>query len=410
MSVTRLYNKITLREHSDVSPIADPSFEKGHSFIFPGDELVMCAVFDSSTDFAGLRSQNTITSVKMSIIAKKPNVFSSEFNRIFAATRWFELDSVTIPINSLNAPLILWGADGYAQNVSFTQDRNWKLPAGDFKRQIKSFTTHQTDTDSWKYNFWFPIIFDERYWLALANADNDFYDTGEPQNGKNQKWLRYHNPSALPFGWLVKYRIELNYDHKGRAVHGSPPVVTPNTITSEWNLSNEQTGIQDYESNPDYSLLSIKTCQVDGTPSNTPALIFGDRNTSCFGYFTKQTAWDVGEKDTLVATFRIRPSEGGDRLGSRGSSVFPATSDVVWVPNTNAITTDDGDDITTDFNDILVIDNDGLPVTISFDPMDDTNVIVQAEIDYNKLGLIFPGITNFTLYCRLYNGTILLTP
>lgn len=403
MSVRRIYNNTTLREHPDVSPIADPSFEKGHSFIFPGDELVMCAVFDSLTDFAGLIKQNTITSVKMSIIAKKPNVFTSEFSSVFKATRWFELDSVTIPINSINAPSVPWGSDGYAPNLNFTQNSNWALPSGDFKRQIKAFTTHVASTSSWKYNFWFPIIFNEQYWLSLAVADNDFYDPLQPQNGKNQKWLRYHDLSAPPFGWLVKYRIELNYDHKLSIFPGN---IIQNTTFSELNLSNEQIGIQDYASNPDYSLLSIKTCLVGGTPSNTPSFIFGDRNTSCFGYFTKQTAWDAGEKDSLVAVFRIRPSEGGDRLGSRGSSVFPATSDVVWTLNNNFIQTDDADNITTDFGDELVIDGNGLPVTISFDPMDDKNIIVQAEIDYNKLNTIFPGVRNFILYCRLYNNTI----
>lgn len=405
MSTIKVYNKILLREHPDLSPVADATFEKGHSFIFPGDELVMTADFDSETDIGANAAGINFTAVKMSIIAKKPNVFSSEFSREFAATRWFELDSVTVPLDSSNAPIIPWGSDGYAPNLNFTSDRNWALPLADFRRQIKAFTTHVGGTNNWKYSFWFPLIFDERYWLALLNADNDFYDTGEPQNGKNQKWLRYHDTSVLPFGWLIKYRIELTYNYIGVSTPEARVAWLTNTLVSEWNLSNEQTGIQDYESNPDFDSLEIKTGRVGDTPT-TDRYVFGTENTSCFAYFTKQTAWDVGEKDNLSAVFRIRPTEGGDRLGSRASSQYPITADVVWTNVNNNLQTDTAVDIHTDTSDNIVLDNHGSGVLIDFDPLDDKNIIVQAEIDYTKLAAIFPGVTNFTIYCRLYNGTI----
>lgn len=406
MGFTKVYNKILLREHPDLSPVADATFKKGHSFIFPGDEIVMCSKI-SSDDFGGI-SGVTPTSVKMSIIAKKANVFSAEFSREFAATRLFELDSVIVPLTALNAPIVPWGADGYAPNINFTQDRNWALPIGDFRRQIKAFTEHTSATSVWDYNFWFPFIFDERYWLALAAADNDFYNTGEPQNGKNQKWLRYHDLSVLPFGWKIFMKIEFNYTWMNPAARymagfGGDPM----TIMSEYSLSNEQTGIQDYESNTDYALTEIKTGQVGGTPT-TNRYIFGGENTSCFGYFTKQSPWDVGEKGNLSAIFRIRPTEGGDRLGSRASTQYPITVDVVWTGVNNDLLTDTSVNIDTDTADNITLDNAGAGVIIDFDPLDDLNIIVQAEIDYNKLAAIFPGVTNFTLYCRLYNNTIYL--
>jgi len=396
MAVTKLYNNILLREHPDLSLVADPSFEKGHSFIFPGDEIVMCTKINAPADIGGTFSRIRLQSVKMSIIAKKLNIYSEEYSEEYVATRFFELDSVVIPLNNTNAPSVPWGLDGYAPNINFTQDRPWALPSGDFRKQIKAFTEHTASTSVWTWNFWFPFIFNERYWLALTQADNDFYDVTQPQNGKNDKWLRYHDLSVLPFGWKIFYKFELLYTD----INGQQ------SIKSEWNLSNEQTGIQDYESNPDYTLLSIKTCPVGGTPSNTPAYIFGDRNTSCFGYFTKQTAWDVGEENTLTAVFRLRPFEGGDRLGSRGSSKYAATADVVWVANEQLLATSDGGIIiSTDFGDDIAIDDNGIPVTITVTGLD---IVVQGEIDYQKLAVIFPGVTNFTLYCRLYNGTKLI--
>lgn len=405
-TVIKKYNRILLREHPDLSPVADPTFEKAHSFIFPGDEIVMCSKI-SSGDFGGIGGV-TPTSVKMSIIAKKANIFSEEFSPEFAATRSFELDSVIVPFTPSNAPVVPWGADGYAPNINFTSDRNWALPSGDFRRQIKAFTDHTSSTSVWDYNFWFPFIFDERYWLALAAADNDFYDTLEPQNGKNQKWLRYHDPSAPPFGWKIFMKIEFNYTWMNPAVRymagfGGDPY----TIVSEYSLSNEQTGIQDYESNPDYALLEIKTGRVGDNPSTT-RYIFGAENTSCFGYFSKQTAWESGEKANLAAIFRIRPVEGGDRLGSRASSQYPITADVVWGGINNDLLDDNGGNIDTDTASHIELDNAGAGVLIDFDPADDKNIIIQAEIDYQKLALIYPGVTNFTLYCRLYNGTKLI--
>jgi len=54
MAVTKLYNNILLREHPDLSLVADPSFEKGHSFIFPGDEIVMCTKINAPADIGAL--------------------------------------------------------------------------------------------------------------------------------------------------------------------------------------------------------------------------------------------------------------------------------------------------------------------------------------------------------------------
>ncbi len=139
MAITRLYNKISLREHPDLSPVADPSFEKGHSFIFPEDELVFCTKIkdtDISDNFNGVAFQSS----KCSVIAKKENVFTSEFSRIFTSTRSFDLDSFIIPFNNSNAPSVPLLKFGYAPNVNVKQDRNWQLKPGDFKRQINFFT------------------------------------------------------------------------------------------------------------------------------------------------------------------------------------------------------------------------------------------------------------------------------
>ena len=397
MAIKRLYNKITLREHPDLSPVADPSFEKAHSFIFPEDELVFCTKVSAPNDIGGTLSGISLKSVKCSIIAKKPNVFSTQFSKVFAATRSFDIEANTVSLENLNAVNVPWGSDGYAPNINFKQDRNWQLPSGDFKRQINFFTTHQSSTSEWVWNFWYPVIFREEYWLSLLAADNDFYDPNEPQDGKNQKWLRYHKPQDLPFGWLVKYRFDLNYTKLG----------VPNTIYSELNLSPDQLGINDYESNTDYTLKEIKTCEVNGTPTNTPfAPVFADKNTSCFAYFTKATDWDTEEQTNLIAVFRIRPKESGDQsIWNSASEKYPLQNSDVWVFKKQHIITNSGLRIKTRDGKSLVTNQSTGGCTLKFDPLDHKKIIVHAELDYKKLKTKYPGITKFTLYCRLYNGT-----
>lgn len=398
MSVSRLYNKITLREHPDLSPIADASFEKGHTFIFPGDEINFITKLDAPTDIGGTLAGVTLKSVKCSMIAEKPNVFSSEFNGIFAATRSFELDSFTLAFNNSNAPMVPWGTDGYAPNINFKQDRNWQLPSGDFKRQINFFTTHTPSTAAWQWNFWFPIIFREEFWQSLAAADNDFYDPTQPQNGKNQDWRRYHNLSALPFGWTVKFKFELTYSQGG----------ITNTIYSKLNLSNEVLAIKSYFSNNAYTNKSIKTCAVGGTPTNTPfAPIYGYQNTACFGYFTKASAWLPGEQNNLTAIFRIRPYQTGDASAwNSSSSKYALQPTDVWVNlNGDLITNDQFDIMTNDGFNIVTNDSGVFGTTITFDPANNLNIIVSAQLDYIKLAAKYPGVNKFSLYCRLYNQT-----
>src|ERR1035437_561558 len=160
MSVLNLYNKNSLREEPDLSLVADTSFEKSHSFIFPGDEIVICSKFDNWLTIAGPQifgglNGVVLQSVKCSIIAKKLDVFSEEFNDIFAATRSFELDSFTVPLNGTNAPWIPYPhGGGYAPNINFSQDRNWKLPHGDFKRTINFFTTYHLNSFTGNLDYW----------------------------------------------------------------------------------------------------------------------------------------------------------------------------------------------------------------------------------------------------------------
>lgn len=400
MNTIKLVARTKLVEHPQLPVNYVPNPILLHSYIFPGDELVMYSNINLPTD-AGVASMNLIQmqDVKNSIIAEKPNIFTGIFANQFSATRSFELDSFSLAFNKINAPLVPWGTDGYAQRVKLENDRNWRLPSADFRRQIKFFTEHTASTTVWNYWFFFPILFRWEYWKALLKADNDFYDALLPNNGQSQKWFRYSNPSALPFGWLVKARTQLNLLAAG----------VQTTIIADLNLSNEADQINDYNANADYTLKSIKTCEVGGTPSNTPlAYVFDWQNTSCFAYFTKSSGWVGLEKDNLCGVFWVEPFEGGGvPVRTRASSQYPITPESVFIGMIEPIATSDGGvDIETDGGAIILTDNSGDGVLITFDPLDDKNIILSAEIDYVKLKAAYPSVKKFTLYARLYNSTL----
>lgn len=518
-TTVKLQNRSLLREHADTNPIDDATFEKAHSFIFPGDEITLYNKIKLPQD-AGAASMNNIVfkNAKTSIVAQKPNPFSRIFSKEFKALREFDLDAFTLAFNNSNLTIASFGVDGYAAVLNYAQDRNFKLPPADFHKQIKFFTkyiasvpapelivngdfvgslagwsvvssppdwvwdtgtakapaidnselsqsivteigkeytfkfdlvnyiSNQLDVEingiivgsytangnytlnftatgvstgvrffvnfpgvtgnfsgsidnvsaklassieaEWDYWFYFPLLFRWEYWKTLAAADNDFYNNTEPQNGKNQKWQRY----TLPPTWLVKQRFELNLLVSS--------IVT--SLIAEYNLSNEALGINDYSANTDYITKSIKTGAIGSSPTNAPAIVFGYQDTAVYGYFTKVTPFGDEEMGNLVGVIWIEPLQGaGTTARTRASSVYPITAETVFKNIGNELYDDLG-------NPIGIFTDDINGTIVTFDPLNNQNIIVASLIDYQKLLATYPGITKFTIYCRLYNGTVLL--
>lgn len=395
MPIIKFTDKAFLREHPFLDPISQPAPVQTHSYIYPGDELVLYHKITLPDD-ASVLSINDIKliSAKTSLIAQKPQVYSEEYSEQYQSTRNFELDSFTTSFTPVNAVVHPWGSDGYAADVNVKQNRSWKLPAGDFRRQINWFTTHTPSTPSWEYWFYFPIIFRWEQWIALLGANNDFYDTAQPQNGQNQWWYHYFVLNK----WLIKSRLDLNV-----LINGVPTI-----IRSELNLTPGTVDVNDYNSNADWTTESIKTAKIGDTPSNSPAFVYGNKNTQVWGYFEKVSPWGGDEQGNISAIIWIEPFQNAGITVRRrvGSSLYPITSEDVGFGLDTSITDDSGTGIQTDGGDYIVTDGNGNGAIVLFNGTQPEKVQVFALIDYNKINNAYPGVTKFTLYCRLYNSTL----
>ena len=391
-------SKAFLREHPFLDPITQPVPVIKFSFIYPGDEIVVChkLVLPDDAQESSINDVKLI-SAKCSIIAQKQNVFSEEFSREFQAMRSFELDSFTTMFNNTNARYIPWGslgADGYAQNLLLNQDRNWLLPSGNFRRQIKFSTTHTNATSKWEYLFSFPILFRWEYWVSLLNADNDFFDITQPQNGQNHWWYHYFVSGK----WLLKARLELSILKNG----------VPAMIRSDLHLTPSAISVNDYSSNADWTNKSVKTSAVGGTPSNTPSFVYRDKYTEVWGLLDKVSPWATNEQGNISAVVWIEPYEGaGINVRTRGSSLYTITPESVFVGLNTSITDDSGLGVQDGLGNFIVTDQNGHGAKVIFNGTQPEKVKVYALIDHNKLRTVYPGITRFTIYVRIYNSTLL---
>lgn len=390
----QLNNRAFLREHPDLPPWVDGSYAKNHSFIMPGDELVLYHGINLPGD-AGVSSMNDISlkSIKVSIVAEKSNPFSSAFSKQFKSVRRFELDSFTMGLNNNNTPVIPWCSDGYAPNLNFQTDRNWKLPSGDFKRQLNLFTQHNSGSPTWTYWAYFPILFRWEYWQQLATADNDFINAcnsnnGTVQNNQNKNWLNYHVPPT----WCIKSRCELTLLVNGQLT----------TLVSELNLSRLQASISNYGQNSDYTECVIQSCPVGGVPASEPCLINGDQNTSIFATFNKTSEWSYREQANISGFIWIEIFQGGGASQRmRASSSFKAATDSCFINLQYPVLNDQGQPVLNDNGDQVLHDPAG--VQLSFNGQ---TIRMEAQLDVNKFLAAFPNATSYNIGAKLYNKTV----
>lgn len=395
MPLIKLSNKSFLREHPFLNPVSVPFPVQKHSYIFPGDEIVMYHKITLPDDLS-LSSMNDIKFIeaKASIIAQKPNVFSEEFSREFLSTRVFELDSFVTSFNNLNSRVIPWGtplaADGYAPNLTVKQDRNWQLPSGDFRREINYFTKHTDGASTWDYWFYFPILFRWEYWISLMTADNDFYNISQPQNGLNNFWIHYFVNNF----WKIKSRLDITVLING----------VSQLVRCELDLTPGTDDVNDYSSNTDYTQKSIKTSKIGGALSNTPSYIYGNEFTVVVGELRKVTPW-TEDTNKVKGLNWIEPFEGaGITVRTRGSSYYAATPESVFIGLGLSPTDDDGIGLQDAGGQYVVLQAGGTGAITLFNAGTPEQIKIVSVIDNNKLQISYPGILNFTLYSRLYNS------
>jgi len=92
------------------------------------------------------------------------------------------------------------------QFINFVQDRVFKMPTNDERKQIKVDRRADLDTTDFRYyEMYYPFMMRWEDWIALLNANTNFFDASLPQNGLNNLWNRYSTFA----NWDLYYRNQV---------------------------------------------------------------------------------------------------------------------------------------------------------------------------------------------------------
>jgi len=151
----------------------------------------------------GGREDNTIniTQTRQFLVAK-----NSSTGAEFILEQYFQNWSSALQVND-GSPL----GQYTTQNFNFVQDRVFKMPTNEQRKQIQVNRRTDLDTTDFRYyEMYYPFIMRWEDWVALLTADTNFFDNSLAQNGLNNLWDRYQTFAD----WDLYYRssVILNQD------------------------------------------------------------------------------------------------------------------------------------------------------------------------------------------------------
>lgn len=187
----------------------------------------VCCITNLAIDRNGRESDDiTISGVTMQIIARKD------------ANTFDVLDEYS---TSLNLEII-----NDIPFVDLTIDRGFATPVDDLRKNIRFKRREDLDDAGFfAYELNFPIIMRWEYWEARDNANEDFFNTSEPNNGWNHDWAGI----AATSGWDIYYKATVNVVKNGN----------PLTYTAESKIE-----LEDYLEGTEWDTENIKT-YIDST-------------------------------------------------------------------------------------------------------------------------------------------------
>jgi len=266
--------------------IAATFMEHPFSVIGTDDKAIITA--RTEDDIVGISSftldKNTretdtiiLTSATAQVIARKD------------ANTFDVLDQYTTSLNNLE--LINNDTYGPIPFVDITQDRGFKTPSDSLRQNVR--LKRRTDLDAggvFSYELRLPFILRWEAWQKRANANSDFFNVSEPNNGLNQNWPRISATS----GWDLYYRTVIRATKNG----------APQTYTEESIIS-----VVDYENGTEWDTEEIKSFD----PNSDPIL-----NGSQYGILRYQDTTIQGNQ-TFIG---ITPPVIGDLVGVLKANVF----------------------------------------------------------------------------------------
>ena len=338
-----------IRHYEDAD---DVGIESGIT-TFLEDECVLITDFYAST-VSGV-TDSYISEIRQQIIAKKTD--GTEF--ILEDLFW----TTASPIGF-----------GISQQINFESPRVFQIPETE-PRKTFSITTSGSPESIFRINY--PFMIRWEYWIALLGVNSEFYNPSLPNNGLNQLWLNYQTGD-----WAVYHRTII------RQVSQSGAVVF-NDFVSDLEIE-----INDYESNPAYTIKDVETYSEDGSVAyfdagNSRWYYSLTERTLVRAIFEKSTSFDF---ENVYVVFGIEIFENGGIGGRRRfSSVWETDTPLTWfVPLTGANTVKLTNDVSTEIIAEAFLDPEQIPngefvfkivARIYEADLTETNKITEAGVD-----------------------------
>ena len=251
---------------------------------------------------------------------------------------------------------------GDTQYISTSSNRVFNMPDNDPKKVISVNRRIDLDTaDLRYYEIKYPFLVRWEYWEALSSVSGDFFDTNNPNNGKNNDWVVFDNAD-----WDLYYRTTAVVNKNGNI-----QLYKKDSVLASY----------DYLGDEDWINEEIKSYDV-----GTGLEITG------------------GGNKLLKGNTRIEATK--EYVGSGTLTV----SDVAWVLRIETFEIGGSSDIrflssVYDWSELSWFK--GLDVTNKVLKSKVGNVFkAEALIDFSKL----PGDTKFSISARVYDKTLLNCP
>ena len=313
--------------------------------IFPVDDLVSHLRFNIDFTTHAASDLIKINSVKQQLLLKKTGETDITLEEFIISTG--------------NYPIV----GGAAQNIDFTQDRVFKIPA-EIRKSITIERNYTLDSGNvYYYDLQYPFMQRWEYWSALTGLTaipTGVFDSTKSLNGINNFWHRFNTLS----GWEFVSKVTFNIHQNGYNFNQSFSSVIIDNTKDDWDFnSNAQWGNE--------SIKSYNSLAVEVTSGGNKYLI-GYEDTTIKANFEKVSG-AIPSVNNVGIVIWIETFELGGISDIRRISSFYELDSNSWFKSS-------------DTSNKVVITKVG-------------NVFTgTCLVDYTKL----PSNTKFTIYARIY--------
>jgi len=260
---------------------------------FKNDECVMESVISATwSQTPASVDEVTLTKIYQQVVAKRISDGAE-----------FLLEDWQLPIPNI--------FQAGAPFINYSNNRVFNIPTTEIRKPITVTVIDASPTPAnAKFKISYPFMIRWEDWVALLGVNSDFFNPSEPNNGQNQDWEHYLNSN-----WEIYFRTGYDVQSSVNSYHFDKDIIMP---------------INDYATNPDYTVKKVETFTTGGTALLSTGInyIQASQNTVVRATFKKPTG-------LLIANCRVVfgieiHQQGGIGGRVRFSSVWETAYPLTW--------------------------------------------------------------------------------